>query len=45
MDEIVEDNSKHESCYDDNEEDKEEEDGDLFDSVCATCDNGGELLW
>lgn len=22
-----------------------EEDDDVFDSVCAICDNGGELLW
>ena len=32
---------------DDNVEDEEndEDDGGLFDSVCAICDNGGELLW
>ncbi|KAL6975644.1 hypothetical protein U1Q18_024439 [Sarracenia purpurea var. burkii] len=37
---------------DDDKEDEEEEDDDdkldgslLFDSVCALCDNGGELLW
>lgn len=23
----------------------EEEDADLFDSVCSICDNGGDLLW
>ena len=26
-------------------DDSEEEEDDLFDSVCAICDNGGELLW
>ena len=28
----------------DNESD-EEEDEDLFDSMCAICDNGGDILW
>ncbi|GJN12823.1 hypothetical protein PR202_ga31137 [Eleusine coracana subsp. coracana] len=40
-----EDDSKHQSCNGDNDVDEEEEEGDLFDSVCAVCDNGGELLW
>lgn len=26
-------------------EDESNDDDDLFDSVCAFCDNGGELLW
>ena len=26
-------------------DDSEEEDDDLFYSVCSICDNGGELLW
>lgn len=25
--------------------DDSDEESDLFDSVCAICDNGGELLW
>ncbi len=29
----------------DEEEDESNEDEDVFDSVCAFCDNGGELLW
>ncbi|OEL26184.1 Protein ENHANCED DOWNY MILDEW 2 [Dichanthelium oligosanthes] len=41
IEEVVEDENKHEPSNDDDEED---EDGDLFDSVCAICDNGGELL-
>jgi hypothetical protein len=28
-----------------NNESDEEEDEDLFDSICAICDNGGDLLW
>lgn len=35
VDEIMEDDSGDES----------DEDSDLFDSVCAICDNGGDLLW
>jgi hypothetical protein len=27
-----------------NESDEEEDEG-LFDSICAICDNGGDLLW
>ncbi|GJN40181.1 hypothetical protein PR202_gb29360 [Eleusine coracana subsp. coracana] len=42
--EMIEDDSKHQSCNGDNDVDEEEEEGDLFDSVCAICDNGGELL-
>ncbi|CAO2188932.1 unnamed protein product [Urochloa humidicola] len=38
--ETVEDDNKHEPSTNDDDE----EDGDLFDSVCAICDNGGELL-
>lgn len=30
---------------DEAEEDGSDEEGELFDSVCAICDNGGELLW
>jgi hypothetical protein len=33
---------------DDEEEDDEvfgEEDNELYDYVCAICDNGGEILW
>lgn len=26
-------------------DESEEEDADLFDSVCSICDNGGDLLW
>lgn len=40
---VLDDDTKHEPSNDDNEE--AEDDGDLFDSVCAICDNGGELLW
>ena len=28
-----------------NNESDEEEDEDLFDSICAICDNGGDILW
>ncbi|RLN03789.1 protein ENHANCED DOWNY MILDEW 2-like isoform X2 [Panicum miliaceum] len=41
--EVVEDGNKQESGNDDDDE-EDEDDGDLFDAVCAICDNGGELL-
>lgn len=31
--------------FEDAEEDESNEEDDLFDSVCAICDNGGDLLW
>jgi hypothetical protein len=27
------------------DESEEDDDADLFDSVCSICDNGGDLLW
>jgi hypothetical protein len=30
---------------DNNIESDEEEEEDLFDSICSICDNGGDLLW
>lgn len=32
-------------AIDETEEDGSDEENELFDSVCAICDNGGELLW
>lgn len=43
---IVEDDADvMEEDIKDNSESEDEDDGDVFDSVCAICDNGGELLW
>lgn len=40
---FIVDNSDDEDMVDDAVED--ESDDDVFDSVCAFCDNGGDLLW
>jgi hypothetical protein len=37
MDEMVSEHANSES--------DEEDDEDLFDSICAICDNGGDILW
>ena len=41
---MVEDERKFES-NNDNEDDDDEEEEELFDTFCAICDNGGDLLW
>lgn len=41
---IADDDEVDEDIKDDADDDSEDE-SDLFDSVCAICDNGGELLW
>ena len=40
---MVEDERKFESNNDNEDDDDEEEE--LFDTFCAICDNGGDLLW
>lgn len=40
---IVDDGLEDDMGNDDGDESEEEPD--LFDSVCAICDNGGEILW
>lgn len=43
MSSFIVDDSDDEDMVDDAVE--EESDDDVFDSVCAFCDNGGNLLW
>lgn len=42
---IVDDNDIDNYSSDGIEEDDSDDDDDLFDSVCAICDNGGDILW
>jgi hypothetical protein len=43
---IVDDEEIYEMVTDEiNNESDEEDDEDLFVSICASCDNGGDLLW
>lgn len=39
VDDVEDDN------FEDLEEDESNDEDELFDSVCAFCDNGGNLLW
>ncbi|KAL6630944.1 hypothetical protein ACP70R_028284 [Stipagrostis hirtigluma subsp. patula] len=41
---IADDEDIDEMVADDNDNESDEEDDDLFDSICAICDNGGDLL-